>query len=452
MKTNIKIYLFTAIVSLGGILFGHSIGVIAGTTGFIQQQFSLSPFLTGLVASIFTLGAFVGAISSSKLVDRYGSKAILLITAIIFLIGNSFSSLANNYYSLILNRFFVGVSIGIYSYVVSLYIAEIAPPKIRGRLKVFIGLTVTSGILITYFINLYFARTGNWHAMFAVSIIPALMMVIGVLFLPRSPRWLVHHGYIDEARRVLESIRPKEVATQELQDIVAIVSLHGQTKTISLIKVLLNKLYLPVLLVGIGLAIIQQLSGINAIMYYAPIIFKQAGFQTINSQMWVTVIIGTANFTGNIAGLFLIDRFGRRRLLLTGLAVMSLCLFAFSIAFIYQLKIIAVISILIFIIFYSVSIAGIFWIMIAEIYPLKIRSTAMSIAASCNWLGNLIVALTFFNLLQFLGASAVFIIYAICCALGFIFCYKLVPETKHVSLEKIEQNLLAGKSSRELGQ
>ncbi|MGD9108315.1 MAG: sugar porter family MFS transporter [Gammaproteobacteria bacterium] len=451
-KNPFFLYCFAAIVGLGGILFGYDTGVISGAIIFIRKTFILTTFETEITVSAVLLGALVGAFGSGELADYCGRRTTLLSAAVGFIIGSLLSAFAIDAIMLIISRFIVGLAIGVASFVVPLYISEIAPVEKRGGLVILNTIAVTGGIVIAYFVDWGFSYIAGWRWMLGVGMIPALIMGLGLLTLPRSPRWLMKRGLLEEAKIALQKVRSKERVEKEIQEIAKIITIE-KDRWANLLK----PIYFPVIIVGIGLAVIQQVTGINVILYYAPIIFKIAGFKGTTSQMLATLGMGVTNFVMTIVALWLVDKVGRRPLLLIGLCLMTAALLTIAILFYYisfsvALEWLCVFSLVIFVAAYALSIGCLFWLLIAEIYPLKIRGKAMSLAASFNWGANLLIAITFLTLLEFVGNSATFFIYGGMGVLSIIFCYFLVPETKKVSLEKIEENLLMGKSTRKLGQ
>ena len=447
------IVLVAMIAALGGILFGYDTGVISGALIFVQSAFHLSTALQEITVSAVLFGALIGAIGSGRLSDYYGRRKSLLIAATGFLIGTVLSAIAPNVYALIIGRLIVGLAIGIASFTVPLYLSEIAPVKIRGAIVILNTITVTGGIVVAYLVDYYFTPTQNWRWMFGSGIFPAVLLGIGALFLPRSPRWLMQMGYDHQARKTLNKIRHKATVEQEFAAIKEVVNQDKASW-----RELLSPMLRPVLIVGIGLAVIQQVTGINTILYYAPTIFNAAGFHGATAQVLATLGMGVTNFLFTIVALLLVDRVGRRRLLLSGLAGMTLSLAVVAICFKANIaasfvggKWVSVVALTTFVATYAVSCGCIFWLIISEIYPLKMRGLAMSVATAANWGANMIVAATFLTLIQHFSPAVTFSLYGIATLVSFIFAYKLVPETKDVSLEKIENNLQAGKPSRYIG-
>lgn len=447
-----KFYIFIAfIAAFAGILFGYDTGVISGAILFIDQQFQLSAAMNGVVVSSVLLGAFGGAILSGRLADHWGRKHMLIIDAIIFIIGTVLAAIANSILLLIIGRFIVGVAIGVSSYIAPLYIAEISPPHKRGFLVSLNQLAVTIGILISYIVDYIFSHTGNWRWMFLSGVVPAVLLLIGVLGLPYSPRWLIFKGYPERALAILRRIRHPHIATQELAEIQAsLLEQHGNYKQ------LFSKIVRKTVIIAAGLALLQQVTGVNTILYYAPTIFKMSGFSDASASILATMGIGLIFVLFTLIALPLIDKWGRRPLLFIGLIAMAFGLIALSYTFwLDQVTIftrwLAISSMVIFIIGFAISMGPIMWLMIAEVFPLKLRGLGTSFATCVNWASNWLVTISFLSLVQYLSLSGTFLIYFIICLVTLVFVYFLVPETKDTSLEQIEANLYAGKASRHLG-
>lgn len=441
------------IAAFSGILFGYDTGVISGAILFIKDEFHLSPQMNGLVVSAVLFGALLGAIISGRLTDRFGRKRLLIADAIIFMVGTLGSCLAPDITSIIISRIIVGIAIGIASYIAPLYISEISPARHRGALVSLNQLAITIGILISYIVDAAFANTHAWRWMLGMGIVPAFCLLVGMIFLPYSPRWLMSRGRETEALHSLQKIHGKSSASQEQLEIIK-ASLQQQKGDW---RMLFSKAIRAPLLIAGGLAFLQQVTGINTIIYYAPTIFQMSGFSSASSAISTTTIIGVAFVLFTILALPLVDSLGRRFLLFTGLAAMALSLGLLSLSFHLQsqagaLKWLTLISMLVFIAGFAISLGPIMWLMIAEIFPLKVRGFGASLATCINWGSNWLVAITFLTLIHSLGASGTFFIYFLISLLSIVFVYFWVPETKSCSLEDIEANLYAGKPARRLGE
>ncbi|WP_180540517.1 sugar porter family MFS transporter [Nevskia soli] len=444
------VYAAASISALGGLLFGYDIGVISGAILFVQKQFSLSARMEEIVVSSVLLGSLAGAAGGGVLADRLGRRRLLIAAAIVFGLGGVGAALAPGTAWLILARVVAGVAIGVASFVAPLYISEIAPVEIRGKLVSINQLAITIGIVISYLVDYAFAGSGAWRGMFAVAVIPAAAFGIGLIFIPDSPRWLAGRGRLDQARAVLKKIRNPDQASSELSDIQE--SLGRQKGNWS-------ELWSPVLrsamIVGIGLAIAQQITGINTVIYYAPTIFKFAGLTSSSAAILASVGVGLVNVTLTVVAMQLIDRVGRRPLLLISLAGMAASLALLGLAFsLPQFKSVlgwvSIASLMAFVGSYALGLGPVFWLILSEIYPLRIRGRAMSVGTAVNWTGNLVVALTFLTLTKALGKPGTFWLFGVVTLAAWFFAFFLVPETKGKTLEQIEAYMRSGKHPRAL--
>ena len=391
LKTDTKananrfVYLATAVAALGGMLFGYDVGVISGAILFVKKDFSLSPGLEEVVISSVLLGSLIGAIAGGVLADRWGRRRLLIITASVFGIGAIGAALSPDTGWLIVARILAGAAIGVASFVAPLYISEIAPVAIRGKLVSINQVALTSGIVISYLIDYAFAGVGAWRWMFAMAVVPAAAFGVGLLFIPESPRWLVGRGLADKARAVLARIRTPDQVEAEFAQIQQ--SAQQQKENWA---ELLSPALRPAMIVGVGLAIAQQITGINTVIYYAPTIFKFAGLSSASVAILASVGVGVVNVILTVVAMQLIDRVGRRPLLLISLAGMSLSLIVLGLAFkLPQLSAslgwIAVTSLMLYVGSFAVGLGPVFWLVLSEIYPLRIRGRAMSVGTVANW-------------------------------------------------------------------
>jgi len=445
--------ILTAIVAaLGGFLFGYDTGIISGALIFIQQTYHASVFAQEIIVSSVVLGALLGAILSGKLAELYGSRQMLIWMAVTFALGTLLSTFALNITMLIFSRFIIGIAIGITSYISPLFISEMSPAKNRGALVLLNGIMITSGETIAFLIDYALVPTQSWRYMFATGLIPALLLFVGMLLLPASPRWAVLKGRFTEARAILCKVRDKSEVDAELNDII-----HSTQWIRSGWSTLFSKKLWPVLCIGLGLGVLQQFVGINTVMYYGPTIFGTAGFKNHSSQMLATFGMGLMNTLMSIVAVLIVDKIGRRRLLLAGLTLAGMSLGLVGLIFYSHIHTpffiwLNCIFMLSYIAGYSLSIGSLFWLIISEIYPLHVRSLAMSFVTAVQWAANFLVALTFLSILNSIGPVFTFWLYSCMCLISFFFCYYLVPETRGISLEHIENNLRLGKNLRELGQ
>lgn len=448
-------YILVALVAaLSGILFGYDTGVISGAILFIAEEHPLTAAMNGWVVGSVLLGALVGAIISGRVTDYFGRRKVLMLTALIFILGAIGTAFAPSIPILILGRIIVGAAIGIASYVGPLYISEMAPSRHRGALVSLNQLAVTIGISLSYVVDYGFSFTGQWRWMLGVGVVPGLLLFLGMTYLPESPRWILAQGREEEARKILWKIRSCE---KDVEKELALIKLTVKEEAADW-KFILSKAVRPVLWIGFGLALIQQITGINTILYYAPTILKMAGFGSDTVSLLATMGIGAVLVISTLLVLPFIDRWGRRPLLLSGLVGMGagLGILAWlfdssSTAIAPALHWLGLASMLLYIASFSISLGPIMWLMISEIYPLQVRGVGASMATCVNWASNLLVTVTFLELVQSIGARGTFFIYMAACLASFIFIYFFVPETKGISLEEFEGNLFAGKPWRRLG-
>jgi sugar porter (SP) family MFS transporter len=432
------VVLAAAVAALGGSLFGYDTGVISGAILFVRPAFSLSTAQVELVVSAVLIGATIGAIGSARVTDRLGRRVVLLVAAVSFGVGAIGSALAPSVEMLIAARLLVGLAIGVASYAVPLYISELAPPASRGWLVSLNQLAITVGILISYGVDYAFASSDGWRWMLGLAALPALLLFVGAALLPETPRWLVRNGQVDAARRVLLRIRSQAEVEPELADIQSTLRTRpgGWSD-------LLAPTVRMALVVGISLAIFQQVTGINTVIYYAPTIVQLAGIPSASGALLATSGIGAVNVLMTVAAMVLLDRVGRRPLLLGGLMVMALALAILGFVFTLSGQIgnlggISVVWLMVYVGAFAISLGPIFWLLIAEIYPLRVRGLAMGVATTANWAANLLVSLTFLTFTDRFGPSLTFWLYAMLTVGALIFAYRLVPETKGRTLEAIE--------------
>jgi sugar porter (SP) family MFS transporter len=427
-----------AVSALAGLLFGYDTGVISGAVLFVQEDFHLTTSQEETVVSAVLLGALIGAAVGGRLADRFGRRAVLIQVALLFILGALGTALAPSTAWLSLGRVVVGTAIGIASFTAPLYISEISPADVRGKLVSLNQLMITIGIVCSYLADYGLADMRGWRWMFGLAAIPAAILLLGLLFVPESPRWYMRQLSRDRAREVLGKIRKPSDVDEELAEIEA--SLNQQQGDW---RELLSSSLRPALVIGIGLAVFQQFTGINTVIYYAPTIFKLAGLHSNSAAILATVGVGVVNVLMTVVALELLDRVGRRPLLLYGLAGMIVTLGVLGAGFFSAnptsaLAWTSVVCVATYVACFAISLGPIFWLVISEIYPLKIRSRAMAVATMANWGSNLLVARTFLSLLHVLGRPWTFWLYALVGVLAWIFVVRLVPETKGKTLEEIE--------------
>src|SRR6202051_1989941 len=445
------VYIAALFAALGGLLFAYDTGVISGALIFIKREFGLTTAAEEIVVSGVLRGATIDAIVGGKAADLFGRRRVLLVTAAIFGIGALASSGAPSPAILIASRVVLGSAIGLASTNVPVYLSEVAPPQARGRVVSLFQLAVTIGIVVAYLTDYAFAGIEGWRWMLGLAVVPALIFGTGMFFLPETPRWLIQRGHHEVAHRVLMRIRDVADVNIEIEEIKA--SLAQQPESGRWTD-LLRRQVRPALVVGLGLAVFQQITGINTVIYYAPKILQAAGFNSASGAILATAGVGVVNVGMTIIAMFLVDRAGRRPLLLVGIAGMIVTLGILGLSFRISnpsghLAWIAVICLMAYVASFAISLGPIFWLLIAEIYPLRIRGLAEGTAATFNWASNLIVSLTFLTLVEKLGASSTFLLYALASVASWFFAYYFVPETKNRTLEEIEAFWRAGHSLRQ---
>ncbi len=432
-----------AVTALGGLLFGYDTGVVSGALLFLKTDFGgLSSFRQELVTSLLLVGAMVGALTAGRVADAVGRRKTIFVTALIFIVGVLLAAFAPAYWVLIVARFVIGLAVGSASMTVPLYIGELAPPKIRGALVSLNQLAITSGILGSYLIDYGLADTKNWRLMFGLAAVPAVLLAVGILTQRESPHWLIRVGREDEARIVLRQLRAPEEIEPEVEEVkkVARVEAKGNAKE------LLAKGVRPALWVGVLLAVFQQVTGINTVIYYAPSLLQGAGLGD-NAALLANVVNGAVNVLLTIVAIRLLDRTGRRPLLLFGTGGMAIGLVVTACAFLSGDELhgatayVGIAGLLIYTGSFAIGLGPVFWLVIAEIYPLRIRGQAMSVATMANWGANFVVTISFLTLLDAISAKGVFFLFAFLTVLALIYFYKRIPETKGRSLEEIEREL-----------
>lgn len=443
----------TLIAAITGLLMGFDTGIVSGALQFIVRTFHISQsehFLQEIIVSAVPIGALIGAILSRFSAHLAGRRNTLIITATLFIIGTLLTMAANSVYFVIIGRLVMGFAVGLSSMAAPMYLSEISPYQIRGAIIFLFQLAVSIGLMMAFLINYIFAQHGNWRAMFGIGLIPSVLLAVGVLFLPKSPRWLLLMGREREAIVSLKKLRQNDNIIHEINDIKESVA-H---KPLRFVELLSGK-FLPVVVITFLLFAFQQLTGINTIFYYAPTVFNQAGFAGDSGAILASVSTGLIFVIGTVVGVWLVDIAGRRKLLITGCIAMAICLTVVAMNYLHMFGLhsqwIALIIMLVYIFFFSISMGGIPYVMMSELFPIHARSSGMALANCANWGFNILVSITFLSLINLFGISFTFITYAALTFIAFLFVYFFVPETKEVTLESIENNLYAGKSSRYLG-
>lgn len=437
------------VTMLAGTLFGYDQGVISGALQFITADFGLSSFMSEVVTSWVTLGALVGALLAGLLADKLGRKNTGILAGILFCAGAAISALAPATAILVVGRFVVGLGVGVASVAAPLYAAEMAPKESRGRYVSTYQLAITIGILIAYIVDDVLSRSANWRLMLGGAAVPGFLLVLVMLAMPETPRWLMRAGRRDDATASLTKVQGSRGVEGALDEIQA--DLDSDSDQATWGEVFHRSLRRP-LMVGLGLAVFQQITGINAIIYYADEIFASAGFVTPEEQATATLFaVGVVNVLATFIAVVYVDRFGRRPLLFAGLVGMTVSLFAVGGAFLAldenatnagttpsTVGIITLISLVVFIASFAFSMGPIVWTIISEIYPSRVRGRAVSVATAANWAAAFLVSQFFLSLIDWIGSTATFWLFAFFSILAYVWIWRYVPETKGRSLEEIQ--------------
>lgn len=465
------IYIIASIAATGGLLFGFDTGVISGAIPFFQHYFALTDGMIETITTAVLMGAIFGALLGGRLTDVLGRKKIILGSALIFVAGAVWSGLAATEYDLIFARLLLGVAIGVSSFSVPLYIAEIAPAKNRGALVSMFQLLITVGILASYLSDLGFADETDmecWRMMFLVGVFPALILLIGMMFLPETPRWLMQRGREAESRSVLERIETPELVEQQMEQMRA--EIEKSTDVVGWRELFKPWMRTP-LIIAIGIMFFQQFVGINTVIYYSPKIFLMAGFEGNIAAIWASVAVGMINLLFTIVSVYFVDRIGRRKLYFIGMTGIACSLVLLGGCFLFHDalgnlgKWVSISLVFSYIAFFAVSIGPLAWLIISEVFPQKVRGLGSSIGSLAVWVFNAVVTFTFFKIVKaftisgteisvngenFGNPSGAFFLYAVIAIIGIVWGYFYIPETKGVSLERIEEHWRGGGSAKKL--
>ena len=430
------VILTAGVAALGGLLFGFDTSVISGAMLFLQTDFHLTDVQLEFAVGAALAGALVGSALAGYCTDRWGRRWMLLVTALGFGLFAVLSGLAVGLISFSVARFFVGACIGIASLVVPLYISEMAPARIRGALVSLNQLAITVGIGVAYFVDYALAGSRNWRWMFISAVIPAIILLIGMIFLPESPRWLARQGFRERALENFRRLGRGDEAETELAEVEG--ALQEEEEGFSS---LFQPGFRVAVFVGVVLAIFTQITGINTIIYYSPVILRMSGYPSEKAAILAAAAIGVANILITVVSIVLVDRLGRRFLLLLATAGMTVALGLVGLAFKYHAGgMVVFYEVILYILSFGIGLGPVFWLLASEIYPTKIRGKAMSLATWSVWGANWLVAGTFLSRIHAAGPAGTFWIFAAICVLAFVFCYAFVPETKGQSLEAIERH------------
>lgn len=427
------------ITALGGLLFGYDTGVVSGALLFLQTSFGkLSSFDKELVTSLLLVGAAFGALGAGRLADRIGRRPTILLTAAVFVAGVLGAALTPAFWLLIVMRFVIGLAVGSASMTVPLFIGELAPPKFRGALVSLNQLAITTGILVSYLIDYWLSASQNWRLMFGLAAIPAVVLFLGTLVQPESPHWLVSNGREEDGRRVLARYRDPAEIDAEVRDVQRVRNEERRAPS------LLAPEVRPVLILGVTLAVLQQVTGINTVIYYAPTLLHGAGLGN-SASLLANVVNGGVNVGMTLVAIRLLDRVGRRPLLITGTSGMVVGMLIVGSSFAIGgsrlgggYALVAIAGLLVYTGSFAIGLGPVFWLLIAEIYPQHIRGPAMSVATLANWTANFVVTVSFLTLLSAIGGTGAFFLFGFLALVGLIYMIKRVPETKDLSLAEIQ--------------
>jgi sugar porter (SP) family MFS transporter len=440
------IYFLAAVAAIAGFLFGYDEGVIAVARPLLDKDFTMSAAVGGFMTAAVPLGALVAASVAGRITDRFGRRRVLMAAAALFALGALIAAGITAIWMLVAARLVLGLAIGLAAVVAPLYISESAPFAIRGALVSTYQLAITVGILASYLTGLVISGAGMWRHMFGLGAVPGVLFLVGLAFLPESPRWLVLKGLPDGARASLLRLRGRGWNVDgELDEMVRTAQAEAGRKIGY--RALLDPAIRPALVVAVGLFFLQQLSGINAVIYYAPEIFSHAGFDSASTQTLATVGIGTVNFLTTILAMFLIEKMGRRSLLIVGFTGAATTMLIIALAVVNPTIVpswVIILVLLLYIASFAISLGPLPHVMMSEIFPLRVRGPGMSMASISNWGFNFVVVFAFPVMLAGPGLAFTFTIFAVVCLGGILFTLMRVPETTGHSLEAIEIHLMSG--------
>ncbi|ELY7544567.1 sugar porter family MFS transporter [Cronobacter turicensis] len=442
------------LAALAGLLFGLDMGVIAGALPFLARTFDLNSHQQEIVVSVMMFGAALGALCSGPMSSSLGRRRSLLLGATLFVVGSLGCAAAGNMQMLAIARFILGLAVGVASFTAPLYLSEIAPERIRGSMISLYQLMITIGILAAFVSDTALSGGGHWRWMLGIITFPAVVLFIGVLTLPESPRWLMMKRRDALAASVLKRLRNSDKDAQhELNQIRESVKI--KQRGWQLFRH--NAHFRRSTGLGILLQFMQQFTGMTVIMYYAPKIFEIAGFATTRQQMWGTVIAGLTNVLATFIAIGLVDRWGRKPVLKLGFAVMAVCMGILGFMFYSGLhsavgQYLAVLILLLFITGFAMSAGPLIWVLCSEIQPLAGRDFGVTCSTMANWIANMIIGATFLTLIDTIGSPNTFWLYGLLNAVCIVLTLLFVPETKNISLEDIERNLMNGAPLRLIGQ
>jgi sugar porter (SP) family MFS transporter len=438
----------SALAALGGLLFGYDTGVISGALLYIKKDLNAGDLAQSWIVAGLLLGAAAGALAGGWLADRISRRWTLLIAGVVYVVAALAAAFAQSAGQLVAARVVLGLAVGAASAVVPLYIAEHTPPKIRGGTVSYNQLMITLGIMAAYLTDFALRNvTNGWRWMLGIGAVPGVILVISMFLVPYSPRWLMQRGRRDEARAVLTRSRQGEDIEAEMSEIDSVVSQERRAGLRELLQPRLRKL----LIIGIGLAVVQQVVGVNTVVYFSPTILTYTGLHA-NDAIAQAMSVGITNVVFTVIAVLLLDRVGRRALLITGTIGLTVALALLGAFFALQWQDsapwVALVALVLYIASFAIGLGPVFWLMISEIFPLAMRGSAMAVCSVFNWVANFFVSYYFLQLIDAIGKSWTFWIYAGMAVLGVVFFIARVPETKDRTLEEIEHELGAEPAPR----
>ncbi|HIY42668.1 MAG TPA: sugar porter family MFS transporter [Candidatus Nocardiopsis merdipullorum] len=430
-------------ITIGSFLFGFDTGIISGALLFIREDFGLSAFQQGSAVSVLLLGAVIGALGSGRISDRHGRRPLLAGLGAAFFIGVVAVTFAPAYWLLLLGRFVMGLAVGGVSATVPTYLGEMAPAQIRGRVLGLNQLLITVGLLTSYLVNWALADAELWRVMFGVAALPSALLFFAALWLPESPTWLIENGQPEKARKVIDKVAEPGGADRVVER-VGRAHRDGRQDSDSGsggLRELFHGTALAAFVVAVMLAALQQLAGINTILYYAPTIMSQAGLSASNA-IYYSIFIGVVNVAVTVLSLYLVDRIGRRPLLLGSLVGMAVTIGLLGVAFAVSLSpVLMLVFMMLYIVAFGIGLGPVFWVMLGELFPSDQRARGASAGATVNWLSNFLVSLLFLPLIEAVGQTWTFWLFAGICVLGTVFVAKWAPETRNRDAEEVGAEL-----------
>ncbi|MDX8431738.1 MAG: sugar porter family MFS transporter [Candidatus Algichlamydia australiensis] len=440
---KIHLTFIVIVAAIGGFLFGYNTSVVAGALLFIREEIPLTLGAQSLTVSSAIFGAFAGVLLGGQLADRIGRRKTMLIGAFFILFGGIFLLFASSLLGLLMGRVIVGVGMGLASLNGPLYIAEVVPGKNRGAYVAFFQVAITIGILNGYLSSYFFAESAGWRVVFGLTSIPALIQFIALLACPDSPSFLLAKGR--GAKRALKSLGREEEHEKIEKEIRQALSESGGVCW----KDLFQKPLLLALTAGVGMALLVQFTGINTVIHYAPHLFQISGFPNGSDAMAAALGIGIANLLATLIALFFLDKWGRKPLLYIGLTGMCSTLITLAVSLFVNaqtMPLLTAVNLILYVAFFSIGIGPVAWVIISEVFPLRIRGRAMSLSLATSWIANLFVSSSFLHMIEAISLSGTFLLYGIVTIIGIFFVYRFVPETKGKTLEEIEAEYGKGRN------